>query len=134
MPKNGDRKSKRSRAKYPGLSHDLNLKTRYEEIDFDYLDKLSPEELKFLNNFVEEEIHADFRHKGKKLNTTKKAKRRIYSKNNARNRDIYSRASASHRLDYFSGINENIGSNYDLEKLVYKIDLDRKEQKKIKKG
>ena len=45
---------KRDKDPYPALNPGLNLKTRHEEIEIDYLHKLSPEEAKWLNKFNEE--------------------------------------------------------------------------------
>lgn len=100
------KKTRRSREKYPALKPELNLKTRYDLVDYDYLDKLSPDELEWLNKFTSEEIHADFRHK-KPLNRTKKAKRRIYAANNARNRCIYTREKACGRLAFLNEAKKN---------------------------
>lgn len=54
-------KTKRQRTKYPALEKGVNLKSRQELLDYDYLDKLGPEEKQWLNNFTEEYIGADFR-------------------------------------------------------------------------
>jgi hypothetical protein len=79
-------KSRRSEAKYPALDPHLNLKTRFEQLDFDYVDQLpetwtdpktgkkcNPKE--YLNNFVNEHVHADFTkkrvHKKKKVENEK---------------------------------------------------------------
>jgi hypothetical protein len=55
-------KNRRERAKYPALQPELNLKSRFDLIDYDYLNKLSPEEKKWLNNFTEEYTNANFKH------------------------------------------------------------------------
>jgi len=81
------KKNRRSNAKYPALEKNLNLKTRTEQIDFDYIDQL-PEKWtdpktgktcnpkQYLNDFVNESIHADFKsnkrlHKKKKIEDPK---------------------------------------------------------------
>lgn len=60
----GIKLTRRSKTKYAGLKREVNLKSRQRLLDFDYLDKLSEEELEFLNKFSEEAIHANF------INTT----------------------------------------------------------------
>ena len=75
--------------KYPGLTHNVNPKTRWELIDHDYIDKLSEEEKQWLSNFNEEYLSGNFNHKGKKFHKTKKSKRECYTRNNARNRDTF---------------------------------------------
>lgn len=81
--------SRRSQTKNAALKPNLNIKNRQELIDFDYLDKLTDKEKAWLNNFVEEEINANFNHSGKVLNKSDKEKRTCYNRNNARNRDIF---------------------------------------------
>lgn len=83
------KKNRRSQTKNAALKPNLNIKNRQELIDFDYLDKLNDKEKAWLNNFVEEEINANFNHTGKILNKTDEEKRTCYNRNNARNRDIF---------------------------------------------
>lgn len=83
-------KTKRSQSKYPALDPALNLKTRSEQLDYDYVNKLPNEwtdpktgkkwtgdQLKqYLNNFSTESILADFKnpkriHRKKKVESTK---------------------------------------------------------------
>jgi redox-regulated HSP33 family molecular chaperone len=106
--------TKRSRFKYPALEKSANLKTRQEEIDDikSYFDKLSPEEKDWMNRFVEEEVHANLNHDGPKLNKSKKDKKRIYNKNNARNRCIYTKEKAK-------GMLKNISSPEELEEIIH---------------
>lgn len=80
----------------------FNSKIRQEYIDYDYLDKLSDKEKAFLNAFTEEEIGANFNHKGKKLTKSKKKKREVYGKNNARNRCAYSKSRALNQLTAYT--------------------------------
>jgi hypothetical protein len=80
------KKTRRSEAKYPALDPHLNLKTRFEFLDMDYLDQL-PEtwtdpktgkkwtnaQLKqYLNDFTNEHVHADFTTNKKRIHKKKK--------------------------------------------------------------
>lgn len=87
---NGRRKS----VKYPALIKKYNVRNRHDLMDIDYLDKLSEDEKAWLNNFNEEVICA----KPKKLYKSKKKKRELYNENNARQRDMYSRAKSDKKL------------------------------------
>lgn len=86
------KKTRRSAARYPALDPHLNLKTRFEELDFDYVDKLpdtwvdpktgkkwNPKQ--FLNDFANEHIHADFKSNEKRIHRKKKVE-------NPRNKDL----------------------------------------------
>lgn len=53
-----------------------------------------------MNRFVEEEVHANFNHKGPILNKSKKQRKRIYDANNARNRDAYLKAQMAGKLEF----------------------------------
>lgn len=89
--------NKRQRAKYPALRPELNLKTRYELLDYDYIDKLDDLEKKWLNDFTEEYINAslDSKNPHNNFHNTEELKKDCYRRNNARNRDILTRAKAS---------------------------------------
>jgi hypothetical protein len=52
--------TKRSEAKYPALDPLLNLKTRFDNLDYDYLDQLNPKELQYLNDFTNEYTNVVF--------------------------------------------------------------------------
>lgn len=77
------RKTRRSNSKYPALNPHLNLKTRYESLDFDYIDDLpdtwidpktgkthNPKQ--FLNDYANEAIHADFKTNKKRIHKKKR--------------------------------------------------------------
>ena len=67
--------------------------------DFDYIDKLSPEEKAFLNSFCEGWNNADFRNKKtRELFKTVGERRECYRRNNARNRCVYTKAKASNSI------------------------------------
>lgn len=59
--------------------------------DFDYLEKLSEEELDFLNDFCREYYSAHFKKDGESLHKTDEEKRDCYGANNARNRDMWTK-------------------------------------------
>lgn len=86
--------TKRSKINNPGLKPNYNSKIRQEYLDYDYLDKLSPEDLKWLNSFSEEYLGTNFNHPGKKLFKSKAKKRELYNQNNARNRCLFSQTRA----------------------------------------
>jgi hypothetical protein len=90
-------KTKRQRAKYPALRPELNLKTRYELIDYDYINNLTEEEKKWLNKFTEEYVNASLNTQdlSSNLHNTDELKKDCYRRNNARNRDILTRAKAA---------------------------------------
>lgn len=82
------KKSKRSEAQYPALDPNLNLKTRRDQLEVDYLDKLpktwtdphsgkkwTNDQLKqYLNDFTNEAILADFK------TNEKEGRKRIHKK------------------------------------------------------
>lgn len=92
--------------KYPALRPELNLKTRWELIDYDYVDKLSDKEKRWLNKFTEEYTNAKLNHKGKKLHSTKKLRKDCYDMNNSRNRCILTRSKACGKTVNLGDINE----------------------------
>jgi len=53
-----------------------------------------------MNAFMEEENNANFNHSGPKLNKTRDEKKKIYNRNNARNRCIFTREKAQDKLSY----------------------------------
>jgi hypothetical protein len=93
----GKKTTRRSKEKYPALVPHLNLRTRFEEIDYDYVDKLTDEEKEWLNRFTAEYTNADFRHKNK-IHKKKKDELQAYKRNNDRNADILTRAKASGKI------------------------------------
>ena len=66
-------------------------------IDYDYLHRLTDEEKKWLNKFTEEYVNASLNTEDLNLNfhNTDELKKDCYRRNNARNRDILTRAKAS---------------------------------------
>jgi hypothetical protein len=90
-------KGKRARTKHPALRPELNLKTRYELIDYDYVWKLSEEEKEWLNKFTEEYVnaHLDRKELTNNLHNTKELKQDCDRRNNARNADILTKCKAA---------------------------------------
>lgn len=101
-----EKKSRRSNAKYPALEKKLNLKTRQDAMEIDYLHKLNDEEKAWLNKFNAEFVGADFRHE-EPLHTTPELKQDCELINNARNRDVFSRKRATGELKSFEELNDD---------------------------
>lgn len=91
------KKNKRSKSKHPALKPELNLKSRYELIDYDYVSKLTEKEKEWLNKFTEEYVNASLNTEdlNKNFHNTDELKKDCYKRNNARNRDILTKAKAS---------------------------------------
>lgn len=83
---NSEKKSRRSKAKYPALQKKLNLKMRSDYIESDYINgvydekgnqvirPLTDEEKQFLNDFYEETVNANFLHDTELRDIHKKVK------------------------------------------------------------
>jgi hypothetical protein len=101
--------SKRSKLKYPALTKGVNSRVKQEKIDFDYLDKLNPEEMAWMNKFMEEEMNGRFAKDGTDFNQTDEERRRIYGSINSANRCLYGLTKAkvekTHILNYEDKIN-----------------------------
>ena len=80
----------------------MNLKSRIDLIDYDYVSQLSEEDKIWLNKFTEEYTNASLntKEKEKNLHNTDELRRDCYKRNNARNRDLYTKWKAGGKLDY----------------------------------
>lgn len=116
--------NKRNRAQYPALTPSLNLKTRQDLIDYDYLNKLNEDEMDWLNKFSQEFIVAtlDSKPKNNKHNTKALAKD-CYDKNNSRNRDVLTRQKATGRIKYLDDIIEKTQNPEDY--LILQMDMQK---------
>jgi hypothetical protein len=103
------RKTKRDKVKYKNLDKSVNLKTRQDLIDYDYLHKLNKKELEWLDKFTGEWICAslDNENPRRNLHKTKKLRKDCYDRNNARNRDILTRSNATKRTKSLEDIKKN---------------------------
>jgi hypothetical protein len=106
--------NRRTKSKFRGLRPELNLKTRFEEIAdmASYAHKLNEEELDWLNRFSEEYVSSNFNHNGNLISRTKKWRKECYDRNNARNRDIFTREKAQGTMNYLEDI---LPKMYELE-------------------
>jgi hypothetical protein len=121
------KKIKRSNIKHAGFNKNVSKRSRWHLMDWDYLDKLTPEEKEWLHNFTEEEVHANFAHKGEKLNKKAEEKRKVYGSNNSRNRDMYTLAKAAGTLDHdIGGEKEDITNGLSTEDTIIAL-LDAKD-------
>lgn len=109
------KKSLRSRTKFPALKPELNLKSRTELIDYDYIDKLSEEEKAWLNKFTEEYVNANLDRKNleNNLHKTRELIKDCDKRNNDWKADILTRSKASGQGLYLEDLkekNQNIKS------------------------
>jgi hypothetical protein len=103
------KRNRRSSVPYPALQPELNLRSRWELIDYDYIDKLSPEEKAWLNKFTAEYVNADFDRKNVKNNLHNKKEwiQETDARNYLRKTDALTRAKASGENVYLEDIKEN---------------------------
>ena|ERR1039458_2204526 len=103
-----EKQTRRSRAKHPALDPKLNLKKRQHLIDYDYLHKLSPEDLDWLNKFTDEYVNdrLDRKNLRKNLHRTKALKKDCGDRNNKRNRDVLLEQEVTGRIKYMEEIVE----------------------------
>lgn len=127
MPKKKTPTQMRTAKGNPGLKKELHPRTRWEYLDADYMDKLSPEEKEFYSKFNEEYYGAslakeDEPKKWKKdLHKTPELRKECRDRNNARNRDLYS-------ISRTKGWVESIKDNEDAldDRRILQHDLDER--------
>ena len=116
---------KRDTEKYPALNKNLNLKTRQDEIEIDYLNKLSEKEKEWLNKFNEEYVNASLDRKdfNNNIHNTLELKQSCDKRNNERKECLYTREKASDNLKYIDDqSSKNIAINNYEDQLITKID------------
>jgi hypothetical protein len=128
--KNKKPTTSRKNAKYPNLNPKYNLKSRREEIEDveSYLKQLNEEEKAWMNKFMGEYVGAslDFKNLENNLHNTKELKKSCTDRNNARNRDIQSRAANVGLLDSIEEVTDKEfktlipHNSYEVEKKVPK--------------
>ena len=91
--------SKRNKERYRALKPEMNLKSRYEEIEdvASYINdpSITEEEREWMNTFMQEYTCANLNHGKDVLHNTKELKKSCYDRNNARNRCQLTRKKAS---------------------------------------
>lgn len=94
------KKNKRNSSKFKGLDLQVNLKIRRDELEVDYLNKLSEKEKKWLSKFNEEYVNAslDREKPWRNLHKTKKLIKDCTDRNNYRNNDVLAKAKANNWL------------------------------------
>lgn len=92
-------KKRRSKVKYPALTKKYNSRIRQEYLDQDYLDELSPEEMTWLNQFMEEYNNSSFKNDGSNIDNSAEGRKAAYDRTNARNRCLYGRLKLNNATD-----------------------------------
>lgn len=121
MPK----KKKRDMEAYPALKKELNLKTRQDLIDYDYVHKLSEEDRKWLNKFTEEYVVTDFDRDNlnNNIHNTEEYKSESDHRNYLRTKiDAYSMSKAGTRLQYIEDLNKEFCVDDYENMLIDKLD------------
>ena len=94
----GTKRTSRKQTKNAGLHKRFFSKIKREFHDVDYVHKLNDEEKAWLSKFYNEDLGANFTDSGEEIYKDPKDKKKAYSRNNARNRDIYAQARAQGKL------------------------------------
>jgi hypothetical protein len=134
------KRTRRSGSKYPALDPQLNLKTRFEQLDTDYLNKLpknwtdpktgktwTDDQLKqYLNDFTNEFIHADFTTNKKRIHK----KKRVESESNKHLKNLSKTINAQFK-EIIKSINDaqiTTTSKIKLKKIVNQLKTQLKKQ------
>lgn len=120
------KENRRSENKFASLRPELNLKSRTELLDYDYLHKLTDVEKTWLAKFTEEYVNANIPKDKPRLHKTKKLKKDCYDRNNSRNRDIYTKSKAGGKLMYLEEMRNNLIDTKFEDKIINKIDKSKK--------
>ena len=116
--------TRRGATKHPNLKPELNLKTRYELIDYDYVNNLSEKDKDYLDKFTKEYTGASFDtdHPRRNLHKSRKLRNEVYGQNNSRNRCVWTKAKASGQNLYLEDLKKEYSAlNTDKDELDDKI-------------
>lgn len=100
---------------------EMNLKTRQELIDYDYLEKLSPEELEWLNKFTAEYTCADMDRENFDKNiecTTKVLKQKSDLRNRLRKEDLYLNLKVIGMIDNWEDYKSRVAKDEDASDML----------------
>lgn len=124
---NVKKKNRRSSDPLNSLKKEFTLKSRAEQLDFDYLHKLSQEEKLWLAQFAKEEIHAAVSKNPRKnkFNRTRAEVKAIYGKNNANQRCTLTREKAKGMTEYLEDHKDTLLSNNPEAWVAVKMDLEK---------
>lgn len=118
------KETRRDRISLNGLEKRFFSRIKQEFFDVDYVNKLSDEEKRYLNDFLNEWLGANTTKA--KFHKSKKDRKKVYDANNARNRDIYSNQRATGRFVDYEKIRKQIdevhGSDNPEDDLIDYID------------
>lgn len=121
------KKTKKNQTKW-GLEFNVFNRGIRQYLDIDYVNKLSPEDKEFLNNFIQTYYNNVFPKKSKKGPKTNMfdkagiARKEIFDQTNARNRDIYTTGYHVHDYQKMEG-NEHLDSIFDLDRESHEEEL-----------
>lgn len=98
----------------------MNLKTRQELIDYDYLDKLSPKEKEWLNKFTAEYVNADLDRKNfnNNIHNTLELKQDCDRRNNVRKKDLYTNLKVINMIDDWEDYKSRVSKQEELIELL----------------
>lgn len=118
------KETRRSKQPHPDSDPRYNLKTRADLLDQDYLNKLSPKEMDWLNKFNREYVGAslDSENPKRNLHKSKRMRKDCYDRNNSRNRDVLTRAKASSQTVNYDDLIEEIDHSHNENNIIEKID------------
>lgn len=110
-PKTPKRKALKKNVRLKSLNGQSIPRVRRDLLDADYLDKLTPEELRWYAQFMDEWAGANIK-KSKRtkkpvrghLHDTNELAKSCFDANNKRNNDVYSISKATGRLDFFDPV------------------------------
>lgn len=117
------KKTRYSKTKNVGLKKEFFSKIKQEYHDIDYYHTLDDKSKDWLSRFMQEDLGANFTHKGKRIYRKKKDEKACYDRNNARQRDIYGIAKATGKtvdID-FEIDNEDVDESYE-DRIIKLID------------
>ena len=107
---------RKSKTRLQSLDRNFNTRVRWESLDADYLKKLTPQELDYYAQFIDEYIGAsisknkDGTPKKGHLHKTKALAKSCYDANNRRNNDLFSVSKALNRIHSLDVTLTNTGS------------------------